>query len=160
MVNLSSNYTPQEHDAMTTTTTTRRPRQLTRQPVIPVAPTPRLVAPGHYRIDSFSQTLLAYDLHKNEYGAYECNCPQYAFRHDCKHSKSLHYWLQEQVIVNLVREESEEIASSYARYTAETEPQPAVTLESLFSLPPSPQEVQEARRLERVGRRERVKEAW
>lgn len=108
-------------------------------------PIPRKVSDTHWRIDSFSRTLLAYDLRLNEYGEWECTCPQYAFTHECKHRLSLHYWLQEQEIVNTFND----YAASYARYTADTE----VTLESLFQSPPSPQEVQEAQReLARISR--------
>lgn len=139
MVNLSGPPTKEGINAMRLAQTQTKPTTARRRksplPTEGAAvPIPRKVTDWHYKIDSFSQTLVTYDL-RNYYGYWECNCPQYVFTHDCKHTKSLAYWLQEQALVTAV-------SASYARYTAETE----VTLESLFASPPSPQEVQEARR--------------
>lgn len=154
MVNWSSNHTFEEEHGMNT---------LVNKPVRAEAPTPRFIAPGHYKLDSFRETRVAYDLVQGAHG-WECNCYHYAHHYECKHVKNLLFWLQEQATVealksgslasvsNAYQMEHGTIDDSFARYTAETEPAP-LTLEDLYRLPPSPQEIAEARRLERVGKR-------
>jgi hypothetical protein len=53
------------------------------------APVPVRISDTHYRVDSFTRTLAAYDLHRNAYGSWECSCEGYAYRHTCKHERTL-----------------------------------------------------------------------
>lgn len=51
--------------------------------------TPRKVDDTHYLIDSDILTLVAYNLRRNPYGAWECDCPHYVVKHECKHERKL-----------------------------------------------------------------------
>jgi hypothetical protein len=55
---------------------------------ITTAPVPFRVSDSHYRIDSFTHTLHAYDLHRTEHG-WECSCPRFFYNRACKHCAAL-----------------------------------------------------------------------
>jgi hypothetical protein len=53
-------------------------------------PLPRFIEPGHFQIDSSTNTLVAYDLRfDHEHNTWTCTCQGYAFRYDCKHVRQL-----------------------------------------------------------------------
>ena len=53
------------------------------------APQPVRISADHYRIDSFTYTLHAYDLRRNEHGAWECSCQGFHYNRRCKHVRTL-----------------------------------------------------------------------
>jgi hypothetical protein len=50
--------------------------------------TPRRMSDGHYKVDSTTNTLVAYDLHRTEHG-WECSCPRFFYNRACKHCAAL-----------------------------------------------------------------------
>jgi hypothetical protein len=55
---------------------------------ITTAPVPFRVSDSHYRIDSFTHTLHAYDLHNGPHG-WECSCQGFHYNRRCKHVGTL-----------------------------------------------------------------------
>lgn len=73
---------------------------LVGQDVEPAQREPQLLKVGsiQYVIDSFKVPGVTYDLTMNEWGVWECTCPSYGYRRECKHCAYLLAELEQPIV--------------------------------------------------------------
>lgn len=66
----------------------------------PITPTPEFYRVNDYQwvMDSFTLGNVSYTLTMNEYGVWECTCPAYGYRRECKHCAYLLAELEQPIV--------------------------------------------------------------